>query len=192
MNLPDTTLPKSMDGRFVVLIGLMGAGKTNLGQRIASATGLPFIDTDSEIEKSAGYTIEEIFERFGEKEFRDGERRVIARLLQGEPAVMATGGGSFMDPGTRRLIRQRGISIWLRADLELLHNRTKRRNHRPLIKNDNPKATLTRLIKERYPDYGEADIIFDVSDEPASETAKKLLATLLAYGSNNQYTAPTG
>ena len=185
MTLQDTTLPKSMDGLFVVLIGLMGAGKTNLGQRIASATGLPFIDTDAEIEKAAGCTVGEIFERFGEKEFREGERRVIERLLQGEPAVMATGGGSFMDPSTRKLIRKKGISIWLRADLELLHDRTKRRNHRPLLKNEAPKETLKRLIKERYPNYSEADITFDVSNEPVFETTNRLLATLIAYGSDN-------
>ena len=181
-----------MEGRFIVLIGLMGAGKSNLGQRIASSTGLPFIDTDSEVEKAAGCSIEEIFKQYGEKEFRDGERRVIARLLHGEPAVMATGGGSFMDPGTRRLIRQRGISIWLRADLELLHKRTKRRNHRPLIKNDDPKATLMRLMKETSPKYGKADIVFDVSDEPASMTAKRLLATLIAHGSDNPNSVPSG
>ena len=169
----------------------MGAGKTNLGKRIASAMDLPFVDTDSEIEKAAGCTIEEFFQRFGEKEFRKGERRVIARLLSGEPAVMATGGGSFLNPSTRRLVRERGISIWLRADLELLHRRTTRRTHRPLLKNANPMNTLRRLIKERSTDYGKADIIFDVADEPISETARRLLATLISFEKNDHKTVST-
>ena len=191
MKLANTPVPKFMEGRFIVLVGLMGAGKTNLGQRIASAMGLPFIDTDSEIEKAAGCTIGEIFERFGEKEFRKGERRVIARLLSGKPSVMATGGGSFLNPSTRRLVRERGISIWLRADLDLLHRRTMHRTHRPLLKNDDPMKILGRLMKERSIDYGEADIIFDVADEPISETAQRLLATLIAFGKNDHKTVPT-
>lgn len=116
MKLTKTPVPKIMEGRFIVLVGLMGAGKTNLGKRIASAMDLPFVDTDSEIEKAAGCTIEEFFQRFGEKEFRKGERRVIARLLRGKPAVMATGGGSFLNASTRRLVREKGVSIWLRVD----------------------------------------------------------------------------
>ena len=191
MKLANTPVPKFMEGRFIVLVGLMGAGKTNLGQRIASAMGLPFIDTDSEIEKAAGCTIGEYFERFGEKEFRKGERRVIVRLLSGKPSVMATGGGSFLNPSTRRLVRERGISIWLRADLDLLHRRTMHRTHRPLLKNDDPMKILGRLMKERSIDYGEADIIFDVADEPISETAQRLLATLIAFGKNDRKTVPT-
>ena len=188
MKLAITPIPKIMEGQFIVLVGLMGAGKSNLGQRIASAMGLPFIDTDSEIEKAAGCTIEELFERFGEKEFRKGERRVIARLLSGEPAVIATGGGSFLNSSTRQLVRERGISIWLRADLDLLHRRTMHRTHRPLLKNEDPRKTLGRLIKERSIDYGKADIIFDVVDEPISETARRLLATLIAYDKNDHKT----
>jgi len=176
------SLPSSLEGKFIVLIGLMGAGKSNLGRRVATATGLPFKDSDNEVEAAAGCSIEEIFERYGEQEFRDGERRVIARLLDGDPSVMATGGGSFMDAETRALIQEKGVSIWLRADLDLLDRRTQRRSHRPLLKNGNGRDILAKLIEQRYPVYGEADIIFDVSDEPAPDSAERLVDVLLDYG----------
>ena len=176
------SLPCSLAGQFIVLIGLMGAGKSNLGRRLAAATSLPFKDSDNEVEAAAGCSIEEIFERYGEQEFRDGERRVISRLFDGEPSVMATGGGAFMDPETRSMIKERGVSIWLRADLDLLDRRTQGRSHRPLLKNGNGRDILAKLIEERYPVYGEADIIFDVSDEPAPESAERLASALLAYG----------
>ncbi len=180
------TLPKSLEGRFIVLVGLMGAGKTNLGRRIAEATLRPFVDADTEIEKAAGCTVQEIFDRFGEDYFRDGERRVIARILGGEPAVLATGGGAFMNPETRKLIGRTSVSVWLRADLDLLVKRTERRDHRPLLKNGNHRNILSKLIEDRYPTYGEADIIFDVSDEPAPETAKRILNVLMSYQSDDQ------
>ena len=123
-----------------MLVGLMGAGKTNIGRRLAQRLGLGFVDADSEIEAAAGETIEEIFERRGEAAFREGERKVIARLLGNAPHVLATGGGAFMDADTRTLIRERGISIWLRADLDLLHPRVSRRNNRPLLR---PRASNT-------------------------------------------------
>lgn len=181
MTTPSSKLPNIKKGDFIVLVGLMGAGKTNMGQRLALSIGLPFFDTDAEIEKAADSTIEEIFKNFGEKQFREGERRVIKRLLNGEPAVIASGGGSFMDVRTRKLINEKGISIWLRADLDLLYRRTARRRHRPLLNNANPRQTLKRLMKERCSTYKEADIIFDVTDEPPDKTAKRLLKTLLSY-----------
>ncbi|MGH7126643.1 MAG: shikimate kinase, partial [Stellaceae bacterium] len=156
MSTPQLHVPRTL-----VLVGLMGAGKTNIGRRLAQRLGLGFVDADSEIEAAAGETIEEIFERRGEAAFREGERKVIARLLGNPVHVLATGGGAFMDPETRVLIRQRGISIWLRADLDLLHQRVLRRSNRPLLKRGDPREILARLIDERYPLYGEADMIVD-------------------------------
>jgi len=176
-----TELPEAAAGRFIVLVGLMGAGKTSLGKRIAKATQLPFVDSDTEIEKAAGCSIPEIFERYGEAEFRSGERRVIERILEGEPAIVATGGGAFMDAGTRELIRRKAISIWLRADLETLVKRTRRRDDRPLLKGGDPREVLRRLIDERYPIYAEADIVIDVDDEQPKETTERLLQRIGAF-----------
>ena len=176
-----TELPESAAGRFIVLVGLMGAGKTSLGKRLAKATGLPFVDSDTEIEKAAGCSIPEIFARYGEAEFRSGERRVIERILEGEPAIVATGGGAFMDAGTRALIRKKAISIWLRADLETLVKRTRRRDDRPLLKAGDPRDVLKRLIDERYPVYAEADIVVDVDDEQPKETTERLLHRIAAF-----------
>lgn len=177
-----TSLPLSLTDQFIVLIGLMGAGKSNLGRRLAATIGLPFKDSDNEVEKAAGCTIEEIFKRYGEAEFRDGEKRVIARLFGGATSVIATGGGSFMSVETRRLIKERGISIWLRAPLDLLDQRTQNRTHRPLLKKGNQREILAQLINERYPVYKHADITFDVNNEPASQSAERLMDTLIKYG----------
>ncbi|HWK47450.1 MAG TPA: shikimate kinase [Stellaceae bacterium] len=147
--------------RTVVLVGLMGAGKTSIGQRLARRLGLGFVDADHEIETAANCTISEIFARHGEAAFRTGERRVIARLLEAPPHVLATGGGAFMDPSTRERIRARGISVWLRADLDTLVARVGRRGNRPLLAGDDPRAVLERLIAIRHPIYAEADIIVD-------------------------------
>ncbi len=144
--------------KTVVLIGLMGAGKSTVGRRLAARLGRPFKDADGEIEKAAGCSIEDIFSSRGEAAFRDGERRVIARLLEEPPHVLATGGGAFMDPCTRARIRAKGISIWLRADLDVLLARVARRDNRPLLKAGDPRETLGRLIHERYPVYAEADV----------------------------------
>ena len=190
MSSQNTEVPKFLIDQFIVLVGLMGAGKTNLGMRIASLLGLPFFDTDIEIEKAAGCTISEIFKSFGEKQFREGERRVISRLLNEKPGVIASGGGSFMDVRTRNLISKKGISIWLRADLELLYRRTIRRTHRPLLNNDNPRETLIRLMEERHIVYEKADIIFDVTDIPPNKSAKLLIKTLNNYGSDNRKVVP--
>ena len=176
------SLPPSLTNQFIILIGLMGAGKSSLGRRLAAATGLPFKDSDAEVEKAASSTIQEIFNRYGEAEFREGEKRVIARLFAEEPSIIATGGGSFMNNETRRLIKKKGVSIWLRADLELLHQRTQNRAHRPLLNQGNGRKILEQLIQERYPTYAHADIIFDVSDEPAPKSAERLMGALIEYG----------
>lgn len=160
--------------KFIVLVGLMGAGKSNVGKRVASIIGLPFVDTDAEIEAAADSTIEEIFEQFGEKYFRKGERRVIRRLLDQEPAVLATGGGAFMDSQIRTLIHKRGISVWLRADLDLLVKRTGRRDNRPLLKIGDRRNILKKLMEERHPIYEKSDIVVDVRDEGTATTAKRI------------------
>src|SRR5579859_5380824 len=147
--------------RTLVLVGLMGAGKTSIGKRIAQRLDVPFTDADGEIEAAANMTVAEIFARDGEAAFRAGERRVISRLLDGPVHVLATGGGAFMDPRTRARIRERGISIWLRAELELLLARVARRDNRPLLKAGDPRTVLASLMEKRYPVYAEADLIVD-------------------------------
>ena len=167
--------------RTIVLIGLMGAGKTCIGRRLATALGLKFVDADAEIERAAGCTIEEIFERHGEAAFRDGERRVIERLLGQAVQVLATGGGSFMDPRTRAAMHERAISVWLRADLDLLFKRTGRRNNRPLLKRGDPRAILEGLMAERYPVYGKANIVVDSADGPPEVTVERVRAAVEHY-----------
>ena len=164
--------------RTIVLVGLMGAGKSCIGRKLAVRFGLRFVDADHEIEAAAGSTIEDIFERHGETFFRDGERRVIARLLDQPVHVLAAGGGAFMDPRTRLKIRERGISVWLRADLELLLRRVSRRNNRPLLKEGDRRATLERLIAQRYPVYAEADITVDSVDAPPEATVERVVEEL--------------
>ncbi len=167
--------------KTVVLVGLMGAGKTNMGRRLAAKLALPFVDADQEIEIAAGCTIPEIFECHGEQAFRDGEQRVIARLL-GEPIhVLSTGGGAFMNPATRQTILDKAISIWLRADLDLLVKRTARRDNRPLLKTGDPRQILSDLMTQRYPVYAEADIVVDSFDGPPEITHQRIVKALAAY-----------
>lgn len=167
--------------KTLVLVGLMGAGKTAIGRRVASRLGLPFADADLEIELAAGCSVQDIFATYGEPAFRDVERKVIARLLDGPVQVLATGGGAYMDPSTRATIAQRGISLWLRADLETLLARTARRNNRPLLQNGDPRSVLTDLIERRYPVYAEADLVVDSSEAPPEQTVDIVMDTLRAY-----------
>jgi shikimate kinase len=167
--------------RPIVLVGLMGAGKSSIGRRLAQRLDLPFVDADKEIELAAGCTIEEIFERFGEAAFRDGERRVILRLLDQPPHVLATGGGAFMDPAVRARVREVAISLWLHADIELLLKRVSRRTNRPLLKAGDPRAVLERLIGLRYPVYAEADIRIDSADAPPELTVQKAVDELQRF-----------
>jgi shikimate kinase len=167
-----------MPRRTIVLVGLMGAGKTKIGRRLAVRLNLPFFDSDCEIEAAAGETIEEIFRNRGESVFRDGERRVIQRLLTQPVHVLATGGGAFMDPITRALVAQRGVSVWLRADLDVLVARVARRNNRPLLQRQDPRTVLAELIERRHPIYGEADVIIDSGEGPLELTTTRVIAAL--------------
>ena len=177
---------KHSDENKIVLVGLMGAGKTSIGRRLATRLGLPFSDADDEIEKAAGSSIEDIFERLGEERFREGERRVIARLLDGPPIVLATGGGAFMDPDTRKVIAENGISIWLKSNIDTLVKRTSKRKNRPLLKNKNHREVLKHLIEVRYPIYQLADIIIDSLDVSAEETLHQVVKSLDAHRSAEQ------
>lgn len=167
--------------RTLVLVGLMGAGKSKIGRRIAARLGLQFFDSDQEIEAAAGETIEEIFANRGERVFREGERRVIARLLAQPAHVLATGGGAFMDPMTRALIGRRGVSLWLRADLDVLVSRVSRRSNRPLLKEGDPRAILAALIEKRHPVYAEADLVVDSSEGSPEATVARAIAALVAF-----------
>lgn len=165
-------------GRSLVIVGLMGAGKTCIGRQIAQRLDVPFIDADREIEEAAGCSIADIFELYGEKDFRDGERRVIKRLLEGEPCVLATGGGAFMNEETRKMIAKTGVSLWLKADVDVLIKRTTGRKHRPLLNQGNPVKTLKKLVDERYPIYAEADITVPTKDETLEATIERVLKYL--------------
>ena len=166
--------------RTVALVGLMGAGKSSIGRRLANALGLPFVDADEEIEKAAARSISDIFEELGEAAFRDGERRVIARLLEDPPHVLATGGGAFMIESTRDLIRRRAISVWLKTDIEVLLRRVERRNDRPLLRQGDPREVLERLAAERYPLYALADITVESGEAAHQATVDAILAALRA------------
>ena len=166
--------------RAIVLVGLMGAGKSKVGRRLALRLGLPFFDSDREIETAAGETIEEIFANRGERVFREGERRVIARLLAQPVHVLATGGGAFMDPATRELVARRGVSLWLRADLDVLVSRVLRRSNRPLLKQGDPRVILAELIERRYPLYAEADVVVDSGEGSPEATVTRAIAALTA------------
>ena len=159
-------IKEKLGSKSIVLIGLMGAGKTAVGRRVATRLGLNFVDADTEIEEAAGKSISEIFADHGEDYFRDGERRVIARLLGDGPQVLATGGGAYMNEETRNLIAEVGVSVWLKADLKILMERVARRDHRPLLKTKDPKAVMQRLMDERYPVYASADITVVSRDVP--------------------------
>lgn len=170
---PPLTLP-----RTVAIVGLMGAGKSAIGKRLAQRLALPFVDADNEIERAAGCSIAEIFEKYGEAEFRTGERRVIGRLLDEPPHVLSTGGGAYMDGETRGLMRGKAITVWLRAELDVLYDRVKRRAHRPLLRQGDPREILGRLMTQRYPVYAEADIIVESTAQPVDRTTDAVVAAL--------------
>ncbi|HEY1543870.1 MAG TPA: shikimate kinase [Xanthobacteraceae bacterium] len=176
----DAAVVAALGPRAIVLVGMMGSGKSSIGRRLATRLGIAFVDADSEIEEAAGMTIAEIFDKHGEAYFRAGEARVIARLLDHGPQVLATGGGAFMNRDTRAVIRDKGVSIWLKAELEVLMKRIKRRGDRPLLKTDDPAATLTALIEQRYPIYAEADVTVLSRDVPHEAIVDEIVAALSA------------
>ncbi len=159
-------LRRRLGGRSIVMVGLMGCGKSSVGKRLAARLGLPFTDADEEIEKAADKSINDIFTDHGEAYFRDGERRVIARLLGSGPQVLATGGGAFINPDTRAQIKDKGISVWLKAELPVLMRRVNKRDSRPLLKGDDPEQVMRALMESRYPIYAEADITIESREVP--------------------------
>ena len=168
----------ALGDRPVVLVGMMGAGKSTVGRRLALRLGLPFLDADTEIESAAAMTIPEIFEAHGEPHFRDGEARVIARLLEGGAKVLATGGGAYMREETRQRIRDKAVSLWLEADADVILRRVKRRADRPLLKTPDPAGTIAKLIAERYPVYRAADITIASRDVPHERIVDECVAAL--------------
>jgi shikimate kinase len=181
-NAEEAALVRALGTQVLVLIGMMGAGKSSIGRRIAARLNLPFVDADDEIEAAhAGLTVPEIFVRYGEPYFRDGEVRVIARLLEGGPSVLATGGGAFLREETQQRIRAKGVSMWLRADPDVIMRRVKRRGDRPLLQTDDPAATIQRLVDERYPIYAKADITVLSRDVPHERIVEECLQMLGAH-----------
>ena len=175
-----TALAAALGTRSIVLVGMMGAGKSSIGRRLAKKLDLPFVDADAEIELAAGMPITDIFEHHGEEYFRSGEARVIARLLEQGRRVLATGGGAFMNPATRDLIGAKGISVWLKAEPDVLLRRIRRRSDRPLLRTPDPEATLKRLIEERYPVYTEADVTIHSRDVPHEIIVDEIIGAIAA------------
>ncbi len=176
-------LVKRLD-RPVVLVGLMGVGKSTVGRRLARRLGLPFVDSDSEIEEAVGLPWGELFERYGEADYRDGERRLVARLVDGEVKVIATGGGVFVDPRTRELLKEKTITVWLDAPVDVLAERTSRRNTRPLLKNGDPKGTLERLAEIERQAYAEAHLHVKSGDGAHKEVVDAIVDALDKHLSN--------
>ena len=187
----DAAIAAALGARCVVLIGMMGAGKSTIGRRMAARLKLPFVDADTEIEAAAGMSIPDIFETHGEPHFRDGEARVIARLLDNGPAVIATGGGAFMREETRNRIRDKAVSIWLKADAEVIMKRVRRRSDRPLLQNADPEGTVSRLLGEREPVYATADLTILSRDVPHDKIVDECLDALHArlYGASDKIDA---
>jgi shikimate kinase len=173
-------LPQFRD-KTIALVGLMGVGKSSVGRRLATALDLPFRDADTEIETAAGRSIPDIFETYGEAEFRDGERRVIARLLEEGPMVLATGGGAFINDATRALIAGRALSVWLKADVDILARRVARKDNRPLVRGKDPLKVLTALAEVRYPIYAQADITVELGETPHQDSVVAILRALEAH-----------
>ena len=189
----ETVFPQEpLAGRSIALVGLMGAGKTSIGRRLAARLGLPFFDADAEIERAAGCTIPDIFARYGEAAFRDGERRVIRRLLAQEPIVLATGGGAFMDAGTRDHIRRHATSVWLRCSLAVLVRRVAMRDNRPLLANGQAADILADLMQTRHKVYAEADLVVDCGDESPDHTLGKVVGALMNHALPHRLSVPLG
>ncbi|HST95493.1 MAG TPA: shikimate kinase [Microvirga sp.] len=174
-------ISRQLGARSIVLVGLMGAGKSTVGRRLAQKLGLPFRDADNEIEAAAGMSIPDIFSIHGEGYFRDGERRVIARLLQEGPMVLATGGGAFMNEETRARIAENGISIWLRADLDVLMRRVRKRATRPLLQNADPEGTMRQLMEKRHPIYALADLTVESHEAPHDRVVVEIMGVLAEW-----------
>ena len=177
-NAPDLRVAPSFGSKTIVLVGLMGAGKSSVGRRLATYLDLPFKDADTEIETASNLTVPEFFDIHGEEASRDGERKVIARLLDGPQHVLATGGGAYMDAQTRATIHDHGCAVWLRADLETLLKRCLKRNTRPLLQTGDPREILDDLINQRYPIYEEADIVVDSNDGPHEHVVERIVNAL--------------
>lgn len=171
----ETEQPSEGEARSIVLVGLMGAGKSCVGRKLAESLEIPFHDSDEEVEKAAGCEVKDIFKVYGEAAFRDCERRVIQRLLNEGPCIIATGGGAFMDPDTRAGVKANALSVWLRADPDVLHQRTKKSKSRPLLNNDDPLQTLKNLAEQRYPTYAEADVTVETGNESLESTISKVM-----------------
>ncbi len=174
-------LVELLAGRPIALVGMMGAGKTTVGRRLAMRLGRHFADSDEEVERAAGMSIEDIFAAHGETDFRAGEARVIARLLKDNDVVLGTGGGAFINPETRALIKTASASVWIKADVDVLFARVQRRSNRPLLKTANPRETLRALIEQRYPIYAEADVTVLSYDVPQDQVASDVIAALVAH-----------
>jgi shikimate kinase len=172
---------RRLGSRTIALVGMMGAGKSSIGKRLGARLGLPFVDADSEIEQATNATISEIFEKHGEPYFRDGERRVIRRLLDERPKVLATGGGAFIQPETRAAIREGAVTVWLKADRDLILSRVRRRSNRPLLKTVDLESRIDQLIAERYPVYAEADIHVQSRDVAHDVVIEDIVAALIAH-----------
>ena len=177
----ESAIAAALGSRSIVLVGMMGAGKSSVGRRLSQRIGIPFVDADSEIEKAAGMTIPEIFASHGEPDFRAGEARVIARLLEGGPQVLATGGGAFINPHTREGIAAKGISVWLNADFDVLIRRIRRRHDRPLLATEDPAATLRDLLAARTPEYAKADITVQSRDVPHDRIVDEIIIALAGH-----------
>ncbi|MBH5400965.1 shikimate kinase [Bradyrhizobium sp. CNPSo 4010] len=187
---PEADILSALGARSIVLVGMMGVGKSTIGRRLAARLRLPFVDADTEIEAAAGMTIPEIFERYGEAHFREGEARVIARLLDDGPAVLATGGGAYMREETRTRIAAKAVSIWLRADHDVIMRRVRRRADRPLLQTADPEGTVTRLLTEREPVYGKADLTIASRDVPHDRIVEECIETLRAHLCGEQSAHP--
>lgn len=178
---PESAIRQLLGERSIVFVGLMGAGKTAVGKRVAQMTGLGFVDSDHEIEHVSRMTIPELFEAYGEPEFRSLESRVIQRIIGTGAQVLSTGGGAFMNEQTREAVRENGVSVWLKADLDLLMERVSRKQNRPLLKDPDPRGVLRRLMEVRYPVYAQADVTVESADVSKEEMAQRVIEALHAH-----------